>query len=312
MIEITDICDHRVNYTLYSDSIVHSRIEVYDVYTKGLMFFNELELHPNVSYFTYIPFTWNKMRFCVYDDKTNELLLDKKIYGDRKLNCYDDYGYLCRLIGSIENKILQSSLHNVIGEHFYNRNYQYFIDVEDGDVVFDVGFNYGIFSLSALNNNAKKVYGFEPDRDVYNKIHNIFPELDKVELYNYAISDSNKLVKFYSAVDSVRSSITSVVEDSDSYDVQCISLYDFIVENKIEKIDFLKIDCEGEEYNIFNSIPDDYFSRIRKIMVEFHFNDGDKIKTLIDKLNRTGFTWIFENNNESENSELGLIFAKKI
>jgi FkbM family methyltransferase len=310
MIEIMELNDHRVYYTLYSDDIIQSRIEVYDIYTNGLMFYNKMDLHPNASYFTYIPFTWSNMRICIYNDITNELLIDKKLNGDRKINQYDEYGYLCRLINSTDNITLQSSLHNVIGEHFYNTNYKYFIDIDENDIVFDVGFNYGIFSLYALYNNAKKIYGFEPNIDIYNKIYNIFPELDKVELYNYAVSDSNKFVKFNSTEDSLRSSITIDYNDSVSYDVKCINLYDFIIENNIEQIDFLKIDCEGEEYNIFNSIPDDYFCKIKKIMVEFHFNDGNKINILTDKLNRTGFNWIFEKNSDDMNNELGLIFAK--
>jgi predicted RNA methylase len=41
-------------------------------------------------------------------------------------------------------------------------------------LVVDVGFNYGIFSLGALNYGASKVYGFEPNKNIYNVIKDIY------------------------------------------------------------------------------------------------------------------------------------------
>jgi FkbM family methyltransferase len=308
-IEFLKYENNRIYYRNITDDIIYVRIDVYDNYSNSFMFSNELDLGCNGEYFTYIPFVWNITEIYIYDRINNELLCNFNINGNRKLNEYDEYGYILRLFQLEKGKIIQSSLNQLVGEHFYNREYENIIDIEENDIVVDVGFNYGIFSLFALYNKAKKIYGFEPNKDIYNKIKNIYPEKDKVEIFNYAISDQNKKIIFYSTEDTVASSITMPIFDSKSYEVQCINLYDFIIENNIEKIDFLKIDCEGEEYRIFESIPDSIFSKIKKVMVEFHFNDGVKINILIDKLNRLNFEWYFSF-NVNYNSDGGLIFAK--
>ncbi len=309
MIEFIKIEDNRIYYKNNTDKNYSVTIEVYDNYTRGFMFFNELELNAGGQYFTYIPYIWNICEIFIYDNSNNELLFNYKIRGTKKLNLYDDYGYLLRLFDIYKNKKIQESLNHVIGEHFYRREYSDFVDVEEGDVIFDIGFNYGIFSLSVVDKSSK-IYGFEPNIEIYNKVKDIYPEQDKVKLFNFAVSDENKKVIFYSTEDTVCSTITEKLDNSKQYEVQCINIYDFILENNIEKIDFLKIDCEGEEYKIFESIPDDFFLKIRKIILEFHWNDGEKIFIITDKLNRLDFDWVFSNGVNYESSG-GLIFAKK-
>lgn len=308
MIQLLRQENNRIYYI--TDTIYIIRIDVYDNYTNSFMFSNTLEVHPNYEYFTFIPFIWNITDIYFYNIKNNELITKFKIKGNKKLNEYDEYGYIHKLFQIEKGKTIQGSLHQIIGEHFFIREYKDFIDIDDGDVVFDIGFNYGIFSLFALYNNASKIYGFEPNIDIYNKINNIYPEKDRVEIFNYAVSDKYKKTIFYSTEDSVCSTI-SIQKNSKQYEVQCINLYDFILQQNIEKIDFLKIDCEGEEYKIFESIPDDFFIKIKKIIVEFHIiNDESNINILTNKLDRLNFNWQFSN-NANYNSEVGLIFAKK-
>jgi len=116
---------------------------------------------------------------------------------------------------------------------------------------------------------------------------------------------------FNEGYNTLASSLENSVGDyKESYNVKCINFYDFILKNNITKINLLKVDCEGAEYKIFDSIPDEYFSTIDKIHVEFHFNDGEKVKKLINKLETNGFDWWFEK-ERGMLSDIGLIFAKK-
>ena len=146
---------------------------------------------------------------------------------------------------------------------------------------------------------------------LYNIVKENFPCQDRVQIFNFAISGRNETVKFNISWDTLCSSLSDNVSNShESYLVKCFNLFDFLNFHDISRIDLLKIDCEGAEYEIFNSIPDEYFSQIKKIHVEFHENDGEKIRSLIDKLERNGFKWIFEK-DKNYNSDLGLIFARK-
>ena len=59
-------------------------------------------------------------------------------------------------------------------------------------------------------------------------------------------------------------------------DTSCptISLKDFVNEYNIDKIDFLKVDCEGGEYEVFNEENYEWIMKnVAKIAGEFHFAD---------------------------------------
>jgi FkbM family methyltransferase len=302
-----------INYTPTQEGTTPLSIKVYDSYTNGFIFNNDIDVTYGWNYYTYIPAAWKNRYVYIYNRNNGELLAPFVIDGSNSLENYDRESYLKKLFKVEKNESHQSGIHDVLREHLFDRQYRNIVDVEDGDVVVDIGFNYGIFSLGALNNGASKVYGFEPNKNIYNIVKDIYPdrENDKVVIYNCAVSDKNEVLTFYEGHNTLASSLENNVSDyKESYEVPCINFYDFILNNKIEKINFLKIDCEGAEYDIFENIPDDYFITIDKIHVEFHFNEGEKIKPLINKLERNGFDWWFEQDG-SMLSDIGLIFAKK-
>ena len=59
-------------------------------------------------------------------------------------------------------------------------------------------------------------------------------------------------------------------EDKSYEEIQVKTLEEVVLENKLEKIDFLKIDCEGAEYLMLENTPDYIFDRIVTISMEFH------------------------------------------
>lgn len=54
-----------------------------------------------------------------------------------------------------------------------------------------------------------------------------------------------------------------------------------------QKIHFLKVDCEGAEYEVFENLPAGHFKRIEKIALEFHHfhvsHDYRRLKALFEK-----------------------------
>jgi FkbM family methyltransferase len=312
MIVYNGISDDKKNIFYYtiSDTPIQVEIKVYEGYTNSLMFTNEIELQKGFGYYTYIPNTWKDRKIFIYDKNTKKIIAPFVIDGDVSLEEYDKFGYLKKLMKVETNELRQSGINGVIREHLYDRFYEDVVDVEEGDVVVDVGFNYGIFSLGALYKGASKIYGFEPNKHIYDIVSQIYPEKEKVKLFQYAVADKNEKVIFRETYDTLSSTINLDVADYyNSYDVICVNFYDFIIENKIEKIDLLKIDCEGTEYNIFDIIPDEFFSKIKKIHVEFHDNKNKQVLKIIEKLEKNGFEYQFGEGG-SELSDVSLIFAK--
>jgi hypothetical protein len=58
---------------------------------------------------------------------------------------------------------------------------------------------------------------------------------------------------------------------SDDYElVEAKTLEEIVLENKLGKVDFLKMDCEGAEYSILENTPGNIYDRITTISMEFH------------------------------------------
>ena len=106
--------------------------------------------------------------------------------------------------------------------------------------------------------------------------------------------------------------MSGIFDDADEeiYDIvecQTINLMDYCTEKNITKIDFLKMDCEGSEYRIFENFSADFLSIIDKIIMEYHFNTDDRLIKMIKKLENNGFTV----KAQDINSEIGIMIAYK-
>jgi FkbM family methyltransferase len=122
-------------------------------------------------------------------------------------------------------------------------------NIADFKTVFDVGANVGEWSLlvNGLRPEAS-VYSFEPVGATYQKLASQnFNQNTK--LYNLALGDSVGETEFFINADD--STLNSAYNRNDnrgaSEKVKMDTVDNFCMVNKIEKIDFLKIDVEGYE-----------------------------------------------------------------
>ena len=68
------------------------------------------------------------------------------------------------------------------------------------------------------------------------------------------------------------------------------SLRRMLDENGVDRVNYLKCDCEGGEYEIFRGLDDETWNRIDRVAMEFHeYAPGQHRRELIDMLNRHGF-----------------------
>lgn len=127
---------------------------------------------------------------------------------------------------------------SITQEIFVDNIYERYIQVQEGDIVLDVGASVGPFTYSILPKNPKQIFCIEPS-------HSEFITLIK------NLSDNNNVTLVNKGI----SSVNSVVENNELFGgethMQGITFKDFIKEYNIDKIDFLKTDCEGGEYDIF-------------------------------------------------------------
>tara|TARA_B110000977_G_scaffold201487_1_gene296352 strand:+ start:3826 stop:4620 length:795 start_codon:yes stop_codon:yes gene_type:complete len=148
-------------------------------------------------------------------------------------------------------------------------------------LIIDVGANVGNYSKMILSvNQGVKILAFEPHPITFKKlISNI--NSANFQAFNFGASHSKGNLKLYdyeSNDGSQHASIfVNVIKDLHkkqviSHEVEIISLDDFLTKKNIFEVDLLKIDTEGNEYNVLVGLKS--FIAERKIKaIHFEFNE---------------------------------------
>jgi len=72
--------------------------------------------------------------------------------------------------------------------------------------------------------------------------------------------------------------------------VPCRSLGALMDEHGLRTVNFLKVDCEGAEYELFRTLAPEHWGRIERIAMEFHeLRPGDRHQELVEILKQHGF-----------------------
>lgn len=138
--------------------------------------------------------------------------------------------------------------------------------------VIDVGANRGIFSLFAAALGAERVVSFEPVGSTFEILNENAKRsgLD-VECHRLAVSDRHGVMRISLNSLSGQNSLYTQSYENDRLlfeEVETVPLVD-IINNVPGKI-FLKLDCEGSEYDLILSLTERDASRIETIVMEIH------------------------------------------
>lgn len=171
--------------------------------------------------------------------------------------------------------------------------------IEENDIVFDIGAHSGFFSIFAagLAKNGK-IFAFEPEPENFkilekniklNNFQNIFP-------FCLAIADTNgkRTLDIFSGSEGGHALEMLHPNNADitigKIAIDSSRLEDFLSNQKIDRIDFLKMNCEGAEYEILFTCPDQVISKIKKISMQYHPIDEKRNENTLKKfLEEKGF-----------------------
>lgn len=147
-----------------------------------------------------------------------------------------------------------------VNDHDVPAYFRYGIWVRPGDVVFDVGANIGLFTLAALARSDERamVYAFEPVAPVRHVLSLNVTRLagERVKVLPFGLSRQ-------------RGGLSA----ADAGDCEVRTLSEAMKELGVERIDLLKLDVEGAEFDVLEGIAVDDWRRIRKIVLALeHFS----------------------------------------
>ena len=173
----------------------------------------------------------------------------------------------------------ESYVVDCISDYFKNKN-------SNHTVIMDIGANVGNCTqmicekFQAINLNFT-VYSFEPLPATYEELKARFQNVKNVVPLNLGVGKKNERVNMYSNHETselaslYKTDLDYVGIDTDmQIQTEIVRLDDFILENHIGKINFMKIDVEGSEFDILSSSP----SAISKTdFIQFEFGTSNVV-----------------------------------
>lgn len=159
------------------------------------------------------------------------------------------------------------------------------------EIIFDGGANIGKYSITVRNiiPNAK-IFSFEPVEDTFNKLKENTNKISNIFPVNKGLFSENCTKNINIFTSNTHSSLFDIqginYKPNTASKIELIKGDDFLKDNKIDKIDFLKLDLEGAEYEALlgfeNSIKKGI---IKAIQFEYGYINISTKKLLIDYYN---------------------------
>ncbi len=212
----------------------------------------------------------------------------------------------------------------IITDHFHKKKIIKFFKKKkliNFNCVFDVGAHKGETIKFFLKNfKFEKIYSFEPIPETFEVLEkniNLLGDIEKkkIVLENSALGSTERKISIKQMVESSSSTIRDINHNSkylikkkkllysnkDDFfkkiEVNQITLNKYTTINSIEKIDFLKIDTEGYEFDVLLGLKNK-IEKVKFILFEHHYHDMIKKNYTFSDINyfllKNNFTQIYK------------------
>jgi FkbM family methyltransferase len=180
--------------------------------------------------------------------------------------------------------------------------------VKNNDIIFDIGANIGWYSIHLSKKLiGTKIYSFEPIPETFSKLKkNVeLNSINNINLVNLPLSNEiQNLIFYYSPSATGASSSVNISEENDIKKLECTTdtIDNFVTNNKIVKIDFIKCDVEGSELFVFQGgiesikkySPVIFTEMLRKWALKFNYHPND----IINLLKSMGYKCFYSSNGK--------------
>lgn len=183
--------------------------------------------------------------------------------------------------------------------------------LQDGWHIIDIGAGLGDFTVyAAAKCPNSTVLAFEPFPESFALLQEnlVLNGITHVRPFPAAVSAKTGELKLATTGAAVQHTTSQTAVSQAALTVPAISLADIFRQNHLQQCDFLKMDCEGGEFDILLNTPDNTLRKIRRICLEYHDDRTPYQHTeLVDRLQMLGF--VVETAVNPAHTELGFIYA---
>src|ERR1051325_1925858 len=193
------------------------------------------------------------------------------------------------------------------------------VTLADGDCVFDVGANIGLFTLFVHQRcGGARVFAFEPSPPTFAVLKtNVEMHAPNARPYQCAVSDKPGMAEFtfYPKISASSGLYANVAEDAGvtrafienqsglgryadellegrfeavRYECWLRTLSEVIAEEGVERIDLLKVDVEKSELDVLRGLSAKDWTKVRQVVLEVH-DTGGRLEAVTSLLNQHGF-----------------------
>jgi FkbM family methyltransferase len=202
--------------------------------------------------------------------RIGKLFFNKTIQSKQPL-LFNAHGVFYKIPNTIENLGIELLINGM-----YENDILCFLrkHVKDNHVFFDIGANIGSIALPVIKKKKGIQYhGFEASPLAFAYLQHNFEKnnISMFRLHNKLVHKSNhETMQFYQVSDLYGKSSMAPTYTNKSITVDSVSLDIYCEENKIERIDWMKVDVQGFELYVFEGMEDLLQQkRVENILFEF-------------------------------------------
>jgi FkbM family methyltransferase len=181
------------------------------------------------------------------------------------------------------------------------------------DTILDIGAHIGTFALlSARLAPAGRIIAVEASRETFNylRINAALNGFAHLKALHYAVADKRGTARLYYHRGNWGHSIMAPLS-ARGEEVPTIPLADVLSSEQIDRVDFIKFNCEGAEFPILMATPLDVLARIDRMLVLYHgdLSQAYTLEGLEQRLASAGFKC--SRRNIEPNAPRGWLWAER-
>lgn len=183
------------------------------------------------------------------------------------------------------------------GKYEYNETAFLKKHIPKNSTVIDVGANLGWYSahLSLFVGKKGRVFSFEPVPSSYKKLTTTIEinNIENITTINEALGNTNGIIQIFCPDAEFNGSASQFTKNGKPIQCRIQKLDDFVVAHRINKLDFIKVDIEGGEFNFLDGAKKTLENLSPELLIEIEerhcSNSGHKSSDIFAFLYSLGY-----------------------